>query len=187
MFERTEIQKPNYTVRILLSHIYSDKTEENPVLKPFSHFTLACTHNNESNISEIFDSLAAYLQGPLSLGASEVVNLGTELKPLWAVRLNLGTNAEDFRMKLSCLFDNVMCHEMNGVRYLWNPMEDQQMKCPHITIGPNAEDQNKAQKLVDDAYTFTFDRIDYKQVGPHDPHVTMDLSVQNETAFSMKK
>lgn len=47
MFNKTEIRKPNYTIRMLLSYIHTDKLGETPSLKPFSHFTLACTHNNE--------------------------------------------------------------------------------------------------------------------------------------------
>lgn len=185
LFSNTEVQKPNYTIRMLLSDIQSEKGGDKPKLKPFSHFTLACTYQNEESINEKFALLFNYLQGPLTLSAEEVVNLASEEKPLWAVKLNLGENAEAFRMELSQLFDNIMCHELNGTRYLWNPTGDQQMKCPHITIGPNVEDYNKAKKLVDDEYLFTFDRMDYKQLGPHDPHVTMDLSTQHESSYTM--
>lgn len=44
MFEKTEIKKPNYTARMLLSRIDSEKAKSPLQLKPFSHFTLACTH-----------------------------------------------------------------------------------------------------------------------------------------------
>jgi hypothetical protein len=180
MFEKTEIKKPNFTIRMLLNHIHSAKAGDKPSLKAFTHFTLACTHNNEASIGDKLMDLATYLKEPLSLNAEKVINLGSEISPLWGVRLNLGANETAFRNKLSVLFDDLMCHEMNGVRYLWNPTSATEMKCPHITIGSKPEDRNTAQKLVDDAYTFTFERMDYKKIGPNDPHVTIDLAVQNE-------
>lgn len=185
MFSKTEIQKPNYTIRMLLSDIYSETDEDKPKLKPFSHFTLACTHQSEEGMEVVFENLSDYLQGPLTLSAEEVVNLASEEKPLWAVKLNLGANAEAFRAELSRLFDNMMCHEMNGVRYLWNTEDVQALKCPHITIGPNTEDRNKAEVLVNNAYTFTFERMDYKQVGPHDPRVTKDLVAHLDSNYTM--
>lgn len=180
MFAKTEIIKPNYTIRMLLSALSSDKEGDVPKLKPFSHFTLACTHDNEASVADLFADLANYLQGPLKLTADEVVNLGTTQKPLWAVRLNLGENEDVFRAELSRLFDDIMSHEMNGVRYLWNPASDQETKCPHITIGFSAEDQQKANDLVDGHYEFTFERMDYKQVGPHNPHLIQELTTQAE-------
>lgn len=77
--------------------------------------------------------------------------------------------------------DERLIKEVNGVRYLWNPTGDQDMKCSHITIGGAADDRNKAQILVDGEYAFTFERMDYKQVGPHDPCVTKDLTIQQES------
>lgn len=186
MFEKTEIQKPNYTARMLLSRIDSESSEGTLQLKPFSHFTLACTHEDEPGVVDIFESLASYLGGPLTLKAEEVVNLGSESKPLWAVRLNLGENAVSFRTELSRLFDDMMCHEMNGVRYLWGAESDQESKCPHITIGPNTSDRDKAQILVDNGYSFTFERMDYKQVGPHDPHVIKELTPPVESSYTMR-
>jgi hypothetical protein len=186
MFERSEIQKPNYTVRLLLSHIYSE-TGEDIRLKPYSHFTLACTLRDEPSIDHLFGLLADYLDGPLTLAAEEVVNLGTYEKPLWAVRLNLGENEAAFRDELSQLFDDIICHEMNGVRYLWNPTGNQEIKCPHVTIGSSVEDGQKAQKLVDGHYEFTFDRIDYKQVGNHDPYPTKELTEKAEATMGMRR
>ena len=187
MFARTEIIKPNYTIRMLLSSLSSNQGSDAPKLKSFSHFTLACTHDNEASVADSFDSLADYLKGPLTLTANEVVNLASEEKPLWAVRLNLGENEAGFRAELSRLFDNIMCHEMNGVRYLWNPTGDQETKCPHITIGASAEDRQKASDLVDGHYGFIFDRMDYKQLGPHDPYLIKELTVQAEETMGMRK
>lgn len=185
MFAQTEIKKPNFMARLLVNRIDSENAEGTIELKPFSHFTLVCTHADEPSIVDIFERLALYLRGPLTLKADEVVNLGSDSKPLWAVRLGLGENPASFRTELSRLFDDIMCHEMNSVRYLWGAVGDQESKCPHITIGPNISDRDKAQTLVNNGYSFTFERMDYKQVGPHDPHVIKELTTEVESSYTI--
>ena len=57
-----------------------------------------------------------------------------------------------------------------GLLYSWTPGEGQEQKCPHVTIGPNKAD---AEQFI--GSVITFDQIDYKPLGPHDPMVTQRL------------
>lgn len=50
-----------------------------------------------------------------------------------------------------------------------------QKRCAHITIGPKPEDLEVAKKLLQSKCEFVFTQMDYKKVGPNDPHVTKPL------------
>jgi len=178
---------PAYTARMLLSEVVpSIKDTEAPKLKPFSHFTLACTAEDESaRISEAFEALAKHLGKPVSFTAEEVVNLGGEAQALWGVKLNLDSHPE-LRDLLGSFFDSMMCPERNGTLYTWKPALGQTTKCPHITIGAKIEDKTIADRLVAEGCVFVFDQVDYKKVGPHDPHLSMSLNAEKAfgAAFS---
>ena len=178
MFRFTTAPKgPEFTARMLLTDITSPEQAETLRLKPFTHFTLACTLENEDPIvSESFEQLADFLGGPASFKAEEVVNFGSDDLPLWVVKLHLGAQEEQLRSVLGKLFDPIMCPERNGTLYLWNPAPGQDAKCPHITIGSKKEDKELASKLVAQRCEFIFDQVDYKKGGPNDPHLSRTLS-----------
>lgn len=174
---KQNLKAPAYTARMLLTNLISRRGIEAPKLKPFSHFTLACTLEDEApKIAKSFDLLANFLKGPTSFKAEEVVNLGSGVSPLWAVKLSVEAGLSN---KLSKLFDNMMCPERNGILYLWSPERPgQQLKCPHITIGPQKEDEETAHRLVAEEFEFIFDQMDYKKVGPHDPLLSQSLQLE---------
>jgi hypothetical protein len=146
-------------------------TGDAPKLKPFSHFTLGCTSEDEaSKITGAFGELTKFLRGPVTLQAKRVVNLGSETQPLWGVELDVDPS---LRTMFSTLFDPTMCPERNGTLYSWAGAEPSAKKCPHVTLGPNDDDLRTARRLLD--CTFTFSALDYKKVGPHDPQVSISL------------
>lgn len=166
---------------MLLSEVKSE-TKETPKLKLFSHFTLGCTYVDEAPVvKEALEKLSSFLKSPATFRAESIINLGTKTQPLWGVTLSLGSTEESLRATLSNLFDSIMCPERNGVLYLWKPNESSQKRCPHITIGPKQEDQETAKKLLELNCLFTFNRLDYKKVGPHDPHVIKNLVSETNT------
>lgn len=173
-------QGPAYTVRMLLGEITSQKEKDAiPKLKPYSHFTLACTLEDESEkVNEGMQHLSSSLGEPISFKAKEVINLGTEEQPLWGIKLDLGSKEEELRHMLSDLFDPMMCPERNGNLYLWKAAHGKAAKCPHITVGSRSEDLEIAQKLIAEECGFIFDQVDYKKVGPHDPHISVTLGHQ---------
>jgi len=181
MFKSTSTaQGPAYTVRLLLGTV-SSSSGATTKLKPFTHFTLACTSDDQTKkISESIETLAKDLGQPLSLKGEAVVNLGTESSPLWAIKLDLGAQEKKLRATLGKLFDSSMCPERNGTTYLWEATTGQsETKCPHITLGPKQEDYELAKKMIEGSCVFTFDQVDYKKVGPHDPHFSKSLPVRN--------
>lgn len=184
---------PEYTVRMLLSETVSGvsavevkEDKENskvPVLKKFSHFTLGCTSKDETvKVSEALEKLAEFFKKPVTFTAEEAVdlNLNTKEEPLWAVRLNLGEKEEDVRAIFAEQFDSIMCAEQNGTLYQWSSKEDKTKKCPHITIGKTKADEEIANQLVNMKCKFTFNQIDYKRVGPHDPTIFKKLEPVRE-------
>ncbi len=174
---------PAYTVRMLLTDIQVPEGTESPKLKPFSHFTLSCTVEDEAaQVTAAFEKLANSLGGAISFKAGEVINLGSVEMPLWGVKLDLGAREEELRNVFSELFDPMMCPERNGTLYLWKPTEGQAAKCPHITIGPKDDAKELAIKLVAQGCEFIFDQVDYKKVGPQDPHISKTLTLQAPTA-----
>ncbi len=173
---------PAYTVRMLLSNITSAQCTDIPKLKPFSHFTLACTRDDQAaQVTASFDRLVDRLKNPIVFKANQVINLGSAEQPLWAVKLTLGNEQEQLREFLSELFDSIMTHERNGTLYLWQPTSGAELKCPHVTIGAKEEDRIIATKLVAENCELMFDQVDYKKVGPTDPHVSRSLRPLNET------
>ena len=169
---------PEYTIRMLLGNVHSE-SKEVPTLKPFSHFTLGCTHADESaKITDAFDKLTTYFKGSVIFKPEAVINLGSEAQPLWALRLNLGSKEAELRATLSELFDSVMSAERNGVVYLWQSTEASQKKCPHLTIGPRKEDYETAEKLLQANCEFQFNQLDYKKLGPKDPHISRKLELE---------
>lgn len=183
--DSTTIKPPAYTVRMLLDHIKSSTEADIPKLKPFSHFTLACTVEDEAlQVAESFKQLATYfesavLEGGVSFKAETVVNLSTDAAPLWGVKLALGSTEEALRDKLGQLFDSMMSNERNGVRYLWKSADEATKRCPHITIGLGVVNEEIARKLVALQCEFIFNQVDYKKVGPHDPHVSKTLDFED--------
>jgi hypothetical protein len=176
---------PEYTIRMLLGNTHSE-SKDIPELKPFSHFTLGCTSKDEApQITIALDELAKYFEDSAEFQPETVINLGTQDKPLWALTLNLGSEEKNLRDLFSRLFDPMMSMERNGVRYLWNPTEKSQKKCPHLTIGPRKEDFQIAEKLLNSNCRFSFSRIDYKRVGPNDPHVSIELKSKTRIVNKM--
>jgi len=164
---------PQYTIRLLLKNVETTGNE-NINLKPFSHFTLGCTLNDETEkVSASFEILSKFLKGPVSFKAEGIVNLGSESRPLWGIKFNIGSEKEGFRNEFGKLFDPLMCKERNGILYLWNQGNNQEQRCAHMTLGQTQEDKEKAEKLLN--CKFTFDQMDYKKIGPHDPHLSMSL------------
>ncbi|MFI4919101.1 MAG: hypothetical protein ACHP65_06060 [Legionellales bacterium] len=184
MFKFTTPQQgPAYTLRMLLGAINSPINAENPKLKPFAHFTLACTSKDETeHVSKVITSVIEYLGKPLSLKGEAVVNFGNEECPLWVIKLNLGEQEPVLREILGKNFDSIMCPAQNGVIYQWEPSAGNSKKCPHIRIGPTAADKKLALKLLDDSCEFVFDQIDYKPLGPHDALKSYALYPQQAAA-----
>ena len=107
-----ETSGPAYTARLLLSASQNNALN----LKPFSHFTLGCTTADEQKqIASAFETLKT-THGPLALKGENVLNFGTEEKPLWVITLNIDP---ELRTLLSTLFDPMMCAERNGICYTW--------------------------------------------------------------------
>ena len=71
-----------------------------------------------------------------------------------------------------------MSPERNGVLYLWKPVLGAAEKSPHITLGPKDKDQETAYAWVDKKYEFTFNQIDYKKIGAHNPLVSHTLQLK---------
>ncbi|MFI4919102.1 MAG: hypothetical protein ACHP65_06065 [Legionellales bacterium] len=185
-FTAPKQQGPAYTLRMLLGTINSPIDAESPKLKPFAHFTLACTSADETEkVSKAVANVIEYLGKPLSLKGEAVLNFGTKERPLWVIKLNLGEQEKALREVLGKSFDSIMCPEQSGVCYQWTPNADNSEKCPHITVGTKDEDELLATKLVNDSCEFVFDQIDYKKVGPHDPHVSYALRPQQAAAASV--
>lgn len=170
---------PQYTIRFLLQNA-QNANKQNVQLKPFSHFTLGCTMKDEGSIPSAFQKIVEYFKGPVTFKAEEVRNLGSENQPLWAVKLALGDKGKDIQNFLSDLFDSIMCPD-RGVTYLWKSENDKTQRCAHITIGPRKEDQEFANTLVE--CDFTFHQVDYKKVGPHDPHISLSLEKKSNLQF----
>ena len=157
---------PTHTVRLLASD--NDNLFK---VKKFAHFTLACMDGDKgAQVADSISQLADHFNGPVQFQATDIVNFGTDLKPLWVLKLSLGASEDALRAKFSELFDSMMGPELNGVLYSWIPGEGQEQKCPHVTIGPNKAD---AEQFI--GSVITFDQIDYKPLGPHDPMVTQRL------------
>lgn len=141
-------------------------------LKKFAHFTLGCTSGNQIDvIREKFNGLASFLEHhPLTLKSKETTKLCDRL---WVLKLDV---PEELRSVFSKLFDHLICSDGFGT-FLWK--EDLSREgstynaAPHITFGPTEADKELAQKFVGSSITFT--RIDYKQIGPHDPILTIEL------------
>ena len=170
-----EVSHPKYTIRLLLDKVESPSLVRPHKLKAYSHFTLGCHSKDYTpQINESFNLLADIWKKPISFDASEVVNLGSEDDPLWAIKLDFGFEEKELRELLGSLFDDLMCHERNGILYKWNPKINENKKVPHVTIGRNHEDQQFANSLV--GCKFIFNQMDYKQVGPHDPHISKALA-----------
>lgn len=187
---RNELFKPKapeYTVRMLLAKTTAEHKEV-PQLKEFSHFTLGCTYADETaKVTLALEKLSELFKDTVTFDAEAAVNLGSENQPLWAVSLNLGKDEEVIRAFFSAQFDPIMCPERNGILYQWQYKEGASKKCPHITLGPRKEDEATAKKLVELKCKFIFDRIDYKRVGPHDPHISKVLEKIREKDFSNLK
>ncbi len=180
-------KSPEYTIRLLLSNVQSE-SKETPKLKQFSHFTLGCTYADEtSKVKMALEKLADFFKNTISFKAESVVNLGSEAQPLWGISLSLGSKEKSLRAIFSDQFDSIMCPERNGILYLWQPTENSQTKCPHITIGPRKEDLEIAKKLLELNCEFVFNQVDYKKVGPHDPHVTKTLEPQMGQAMYLPR
>jgi len=160
---------------MLLSKVEAkNNTLQELKLKPFSHFTLGCTlHDETTRVEKALEELADLVQEEVSFEATEVINLGTEQRPTWAVKLNVDPKPHDYRQIFAKLFDPLMCNERNGVHYLWDPDEHASLKCPHVTLGPDKADHETAQLLI--GCKLHFNSLDYKRVGSHDPHITKSL------------
>lgn len=177
---------PNFTVRMLLT---SFEPSAGISLKPFSHFTLGCTEEDQvSRIEEGSEILAKEFNGGISFKADDVINLASESKPLWAIKLNLGPKEAELRKLLGSQIDPIMCSESDGNLYLWDPDHVEGgksfLKCPHITLGSKEEDRNKGLEIL--GSNFNFATIDYKKIGPHDPHFSKELIVKEELKLSHK-
>lgn len=176
LFTQSTQTGPNYTIRALVTDIDGASPKQ---LKPFSHFTLGCTSNDEmSTILKGMVCLAKLAKNNLCLTIEGVVNLGDEAKPLWALKLKDDAIMDiNMRQIFGTLFDHTMCKEKNGVCYLWRAEHKDNLKCPHITVGPKEEDRLLATSLIGKKVGFNY--LDYKKVGPHDPHVRIDLVTFN--------
>lgn len=174
------IQKggPNYTSRMFLTGVIPSSTESSRTidqLNKFSHFTLACTDvDNAYEIGLAFEKITTALQNPVLLKAIESINLGSSDKPLWAIRIGLGKNEAEFRKFMGELFDGIMCPERNGILYTWRQQEGSSLKTPHVTLGSTDRDKLLSEQLV--GCGLVFGRMDYKKVGPNDPHVSKSFS-----------
>ena len=175
-------RNPEYTVRMLLDKTIAEHKEQIPRLKPFSHFTLGCTYADETlKVTQALETLFVFFKGSVFFNVEAVVNLGSEMQPLWGVSLNLGKNEKALRAMFAAQFDSIMCPAPDGVLYLWQPTEGAPKRCSHITIGPRTEDLAVAKKLVELNCIFTFNQIDYKKIGPHDPHISKTLAEAHKT------
>ncbi|MDX1900774.1 MAG: hypothetical protein SFW66_02060 [Gammaproteobacteria bacterium] len=175
---------PQYTVRMLLTSVCPEEKQEQEIsLKKFSHFTLGCTVEDESKeISKAIDSIAGKLNEEITFKVSGIINLNTDDRPLWGVKLDLGDHENELR-KIFRVLDEAMCHERNGNLYVWDvdsfPLSCLP-RCPHVTIGPSDADKEKALQLVNLNCQLTFGAIDYKKTGRHDPHLSVNLSKRNK-------
>lgn len=177
---------PEYTIRMLLSNVKAE-SKEIPKLKSFTHFTLGCTYADEHlKVTTAFEKLADIFKDSVTFKAEKVVNLGSEAQPLWGVGLSLGSNEKTIRNYFSDLFDSIMCPERNGILYLWQSKDESQIRYPHLTIGPRREDLEIAKNLLELNCEFIFNQIDYKKVGPHDPHITTNLEKPHNNAINLE-
>ena len=175
--EEVKKVKPEYTIRMLLEKVEApsaSSAEITPQLKPFSHFTLGCNADDKTyQVIEAFNNLlteCALKNIFFTFDAIQVKNLTNDDKnPLWAIELKI-SNA--LRHIFASNFDAMMCPEMDGNLYLWG----NETKCPHITLGKTEEDKLKGLKLLESGSIFHFNKLDYKRVGPHDPHRSIDLT-----------
>jgi len=165
--------KPEFTIRMLLDEVTdSSQFTRLPNLKAFSHFTLGCNAEDQTEkVKDAFDKLlfvASSQDIPFVFKGVKVKNLtNDDQNPLWAIELEI---PQSLRNILATLFDSIMCPETDGNLYLWG----NNSKCPHITLGKTQEDRAKGMALVGNL--FKFNRLDYKRLGPHDPQFSFDLN-----------
>lgn len=151
---------PNQTIRFLVEPNF---VAENG-LKPYAHFTLGCTEKPEESVVRAIDELGEFLDHKKTeFTVNDVVNLGSDEKPLYALRLDLSNKPE--LLDIFKKFDDVMWPERNGITYLWKPsyVDDKtQVKMPHIMLGPDPEHLSFGKTFI--GYKIPFCSIDYKNV-----------------------
>lgn len=164
-----------YTIRALVTTLQvgsGEDTQTLPPLKRFAHFTLGCTATNRlAYVQRQLQVIQLVLKNqPLILQATGVAQMANGA---WAVTLAL---PDPYRLLLSDCFDRYMAREGKFV-FLWQADETRPESTyndkPHVTIGGSDTDKSWAESWV--GYQVVCGRLDYKQLGPHDPLVTLAL------------
>ncbi len=168
---------PSHTITLLVNKKKSFGRELPKDLPEFAHFTLGChSQDKTGQMMQAFVALCTVLRGPVKFKAVEVVNFGTENKPLWVVKLDTNPidcpDIDNFPEILAKLFNPSMDAERDGVVYAWTIN-----KTPHMTIGGTEECRKLAELVVAQQKVLTFDRLGYKPVGKHKPILLMYLNV----------
>ena len=167
--EEIPVHKPEYRIRLLVTDLIPPQEGKNTSrvlknqLKPFSDFTLACTIEDKFDfVKGKFLELKDLFEARPFMG-TKAIQHGLRYDAVWAIELSL---PQEYRKAFSTAFDSIMCAESNGL-FLWEldlKRNDSILNtAPHITIGPNKEDEQMAHSLV--GYTVVFNQMDYTRVG----------------------
>ncbi len=175
--------QPTHTFRLLVSPETRERLKKKGIqLKDHAHCTLACTNGDkERQIREKGAHLKRLLNGQTLTvnGVKELYNSRDPQNPLYGVTLSLGENEKRLHTELSTILNEHICPEFNGITYLWNCDETEgpiQRILLHITLGAGRECKEAAEALLKDEFEFTFDQVDYKLTGYHDPSYVIALT-----------
>lgn len=167
---------PKYTGRLLITAVESvDGKDLLSELRKHSHCTILRTQEDLADeVKKKFGSIACQRKNESLVWIGDaVVQFGLPTRPVWVLHLR---EPEGLRPLLSKELDPIMEPEQNGL-FLWlkDSKRDGFVREDefHLTFGPTEEDRQRALSFVN--CRFYSNQMDYKKVGPCDPHVVVML------------